>query len=78
MTLPIDPDADASRRAWLPCPHCDQGTGCPDCEDNRNCGSHWQYLLSNEGRLVFLQCPACTRLWSCDPILRRRPAKKAA
>lgn len=68
MNLPIDPDADFSRRAWVRCPYCDHGAGCRDCEDSRNCGTHWQYLLSNDGPLVFLQCPSCTQLWGFDAI----------
>jgi hypothetical protein len=59
-TLPIDPHADAARRAWLPCPNCEWG------RSNRNCGKHWQYLLSNRATLVNLQCPRCATLWSTD------------
>jgi hypothetical protein len=67
VTLPIDPHADRSRRAWLPCPNCDWGRGdCGDCQSDRNCGAHWQYLLSNQATRVNLQCPACTTLWSAD------------
>ena len=32
MMLPIDPDADRSRRAWVACPACHHGDGCPDSE----------------------------------------------
>lgn len=65
-TLPIDPHADASRRAWLPCPNCDWGHKCSECHSNRNCGTHWQYLLSNRAMQVNLQCPRCATLWSVD------------
>ena len=68
--LPIDPHADSSRRAWLPCPNCNHGASCPECESHRNCANHWQYLLSNTGTLVYLQCPTCAHLWNIDT---RRP-----
>jgi hypothetical protein len=64
--LPIDPDADAARRAWLRCPSCDQGAGCQACRSGRNCGTHWQYLLSNRGTVLHLQCPNCAHLWDTD------------
>jgi hypothetical protein len=68
--LPIDPQADRSRRAWLPCPACDHGSkrgpGCGDCSGERNCATHWQYLLSNQGTRVHLQCPSCAHLWSIN------------
>ncbi len=64
--LPIDPNADFSRRAWLPCPSCVHGAGCGDCTSDRNCSSHWQYLLSNKGTQLHLQCPDCANLWSVD------------
>lgn len=48
----LDPDADLGRRAWLPCPRC--------------CDVHWRYLLANETRLVFLQCPGCMYRWWHD------------
>ncbi|PBC36963.1 hypothetical protein CJ179_44275 [Rhodococcus sp. ACS1] len=64
--LPIDPTADFSRRAWLPCPGCDHGSSCGDCGSSRNCHRHWQYLLSNQGTTVHLQCPDCTHVWSID------------
>lgn len=70
--FPIDPDADASRRAWLACPNCEHGAQCDECLDGRNCRAHWQYLLSNRGTLVHLQCPTCTHLWSLDT--RKRAA----
>jgi hypothetical protein len=66
--LPIDPDADRSRRAWLPCPNCNHGRDCPQCQDNHNCRIHWQYLLKNEGTRVSLQCPTCAHLWTVDAI----------
>ncbi|WP_099025179.1 hypothetical protein [Mycolicibacterium palauense] len=68
--LPIDPDADRSRRAWLPCPNCAHGTGCASCTRGANCATHWQYLLSNRATVVHLQCPTCAHLWSTDT--RRR------
>ena len=72
--LPIDPTADAARRAWLPCPRCNHGAGCGDCHSAKNCPTHWQYLLSNQGTLVHLQCPDCGHLWSTDTrqVARRR------
>jgi hypothetical protein len=73
--LPIDPDADRARRAWLRCPSCHYGADCLDCESRRNCGTHWQYLLSNRGTVVHLQCPNCTHLWATDT--RQRGADSA-
>jgi YVTN family beta-propeller protein len=64
--LPIDPDAGRSRRAWLPCPNCDHGHDCAQCRNKRNCQTHWQYLLRNDGSRVSLQCPACAHLWTAD------------
>ena len=64
--LPIDPDADRSRRAWVGCPACHHGDGCADCETRRNCSVHWQYLLQNEGPRVIMQCPTCAHLWTTD------------
>jgi DNA-binding beta-propeller fold protein YncE len=63
---PIEPDADPSRRAWLACPNCDHGVGCPECQSSRNCGTHWQYLLKNNGTRAFLQCPTCFCVWTVD------------
>ncbi|RZL77923.1 MAG: hypothetical protein EOP32_23510 [Rhodococcus sp. (in: high G+C Gram-positive bacteria)] len=74
--FPIDPTADFSRRAWLPCPNCDHGSGCDPCGSGRNCDRHWQYLLSNQGTNVHLQCPDCAHLWNIDTRHgrpRRRP-----
>ncbi|MFE7423620.1 hypothetical protein [Rhodococcus sp. NPDC057529] len=77
--LPIDPTADFSRRAWLPCPGCDHGSSCGDCGSGRNCHRHWQYLLSNQGTTVHLQCPDCTQVWSIDTRHGRpRRRRKAA
>jgi hypothetical protein len=76
--LPIDPTADRSRRAWLQCPRCDIGAGCGDCASSRNCSTHWQYLLGNQGTLVHMQCPGCTHLWSIDTRERRRRGSQAA
>ena len=61
--LPIDPQANSSRRAWVPCPNCNRGHDCPEC---RECPTHWQYLLENEGSRVSLQCPDCAHLWTVD------------
>jgi hypothetical protein len=69
--LPIDPDADPGRRAWLDCPNCDHGSGCEVCESGRNCSAHWQYLIGNNAAVVHLQCPTCAHLWSRDTGRRR-------
>ena len=74
--LPIDPDADAARRAWLRCPNCDYGAGCHDCHSGRNCSTHWQFLLSNRGTLVHLQCPNCAHLWDTDTRKRDKRDKR--
>jgi len=66
MMLPIDPHADPSRRAWVACPACRHGDGCPECEIGRNCFVHWQYLIRNEGPHVSLQCPTCAHWWIAD------------
>jgi hypothetical protein len=76
--LPIDPTADRARRAWLPCPLCDHGRDCAVCHSDRNCGTHWQYLLSNQGTVVHLQCPDCAYLWSTDTRKRIAERPKAA
>ena len=76
--LPIDPDADKSRRAWLACPRCDHGAACGDCRGGRNCHTHWQYLLSNNAAVVHLQCPSCTHLWSYDTRAKRPHYRRAA
>ena len=65
IVLPIDPDADSSRRAWLACPNCDQSS-CDQCRRGRNCDEHWQYLIGNAATVVHLQCPNCAYLWSLD------------
>lgn len=70
--LPIDPHADAARRAWLACPNCHWGRECAECDSSRNCDSHWQYLLSNRATLLHLQCPSCTYLWTTDTRQRLR------
>ncbi|MFD8500915.1 hypothetical protein [Amycolatopsis sp. NPDC059657] len=61
--MPLDPTADPSRRAWLPCPRCAHGT---DCDDDGNCSEHWQFLLTNRATVLHLQCPSCAHLWSHD------------
>jgi YVTN family beta-propeller protein len=73
--LPIEPGADASRRAWLTCPNCDHGAGCPECRGRRNCATHWQYLLKNSGTQVFLQCPGCFCVWTVDTAATDRDAR---
>jgi hypothetical protein len=72
--LPIDPTADRARRAWMRCPSCGQGRYCVDCASTRNCDTHWQYLLNNQGMVVHLQCPECGHLWSTNT--RRRTARR--
>ncbi|MFJ8945236.1 hypothetical protein ACIRG4_18725 [Streptomyces sp. NPDC102395] len=62
--LPLDPQADVGRRAWVACPRCDDGQGCGVCEERRTCSDHWRYLLSNTGSLLHLQCPSCTHIWT--------------
>ena len=71
---PIEPDADPSRRAWLACPNCDHGVGCPECQSSRNCGTHWRYLLKNSGTRVSLQCPSCYCVWTVDTAFPDRHA----
>jgi hypothetical protein len=79
--LPLDPTADRSRRAWLPCPNCDWGRGCETCVSGSNCDTHWQYLLSNQATLVHLQCPGCANVWSIDthvPVTPRQATQSVA
>ncbi|WP_187351890.1 hypothetical protein [Allosaccharopolyspora coralli] len=64
--MPLDPFADIARRAWIDCPECAHMSGCATCSQQRTCTEHWQYLLSNRGTVVNLQCPTCTHLWSYD------------
>jgi len=64
--LPIDPDADGSRRAWLRCPKCGRGQDCPECDSGQDCASHWQYHLKEEGSRLVLQCGGCSHLWAAD------------
>ncbi|MFJ9948469.1 hypothetical protein [Kitasatospora sp. NPDC091207] len=61
--LPIDPQADVGRRAWVACPGCDDTRGCAGCAERRNCREHWRYLLSHTGSVLHLQCPTCTHVW---------------
>jgi hypothetical protein len=79
VLLPIDPAADLGRKAWVPCPRCEDHLGCATCEAGRNCPDHWRYLLSNKGSLVHLQCPGCTHLWSWETGFgsRHRPSGPA-
>ncbi|MEV6397029.1 hypothetical protein AB0M39_19950 [Streptomyces sp. NPDC051907] len=62
--LPLDPSADIGRRAWVPCPQCNDHEDCAVCQAGRNCRDHWRYLLSNVGSLLHLQCSNCTHLWA--------------
>ncbi|WP_329012938.1 hypothetical protein [Streptomyces sp. NBC_00690] len=75
MRLPIDPQADIARRAWVDCPACDDARACAVCAEGRNCSLHWRYLISNRGPVVHLQCPGCTHMWSLNtrPGVRLRP-----
>ncbi|MEU2062708.1 hypothetical protein [Streptomyces sp. NPDC013455] len=61
--LPLDPQADIGRRAWVTCPNCQDHLECATCGQGRRCLAHWRYLLSNTGSLLHLQCPACTHVW---------------
>ncbi|MFY4718256.1 hypothetical protein [Streptomyces sp. LaBMicrA B280] len=61
--LPLDPQADIGRRAWVTCPNCSDHQGCATCEERRGCTRHWRYLLSNTGSMLHLQCPTCTYVW---------------
>ena len=68
LTMPIDPHADRfpARVAALPTAASGAATQCAECRSSRNCGTHWQYLLSNQATRVNLQCPGCATLWSID------------
>ena len=46
--------------------------------ERKNCATHWQYLLSNKGTLVHLQCSDCGYLWSTDTRKRARRQRRAA
>ncbi|WP_225447066.1 hypothetical protein [Streptacidiphilus sp. PB12-B1b] len=61
--LPLDPHADHGRRAWVPCPNCDDARDCAPCAQRRTCSEHWRYLLAHSGSVLHLQCPRCTHLW---------------
>jgi len=61
--LPIDPQADDGRRAWVACPNCDDARDCAACGQRRTCGDHWRYLLTHSGSVLHLQCPGCTHVW---------------
>jgi hypothetical protein len=61
-----DAQADFCRRAWTSCPRCADQRGCPTCEAGRTCETHWRFLLSSEGRKVFVQCPGCWHRWWHD------------
>lgn len=62
--LPLDPQADPGRRAWVPCPNCEDTRECTPCGDGRTCSRHWRYMLSHHGSLLHLQCPGCTHIWA--------------
>ncbi|MBX9392069.1 hypothetical protein K4749_00255 [Streptomyces sp. TRM72054] len=72
MRLPIDPQADRARRAWVPCPGCDDARDCVICAARRTCPTHWRYLIGNDGPRVHLQCPGCTHTWTLDTRPGRR------
>ncbi|MFF8595259.1 hypothetical protein ACF061_28230 [Streptomyces sp. NPDC015220] len=61
--LPLDPQADIGRRAWVTCPNCSDHQGCATCGERRRCARHWRYLLSNTGSTFHRQCPTCTPVW---------------
>lgn len=61
-----DAQADISRRAWVTCPRCAEQNGCAPCARQRSCEAHWRFLLSSEGRQVFVQCPECWYRWWHD------------
>jgi hypothetical protein len=44
---------------------------CAECQTSRNCGSHWQYLLSTQAWLAHLQSPGCGHVWTTDTRWRR-------
>lgn len=48
----LDPQADAGRQVWLPCPHCGNDTGL--------------YLLGSEANMAWVQCGSCLRRWWHD------------
>jgi hypothetical protein len=61
--LPIDPYAEIGRRAWIPCPNCDDARDCAACRQRRTCDVHWRYLLAHTGSILHLQCPGCAYMW---------------
>ncbi|MFI9271295.1 hypothetical protein ACIGXM_11360 [Kitasatospora sp. NPDC052896] len=76
--LPLDPDADLGRRAWVSCPNCNDAHGCTACDEQRNCADHWRYLLANTGTVLHLQCPGCTHVWDHQTLFgaaRRHPRR---
>ena len=70
--LPIDPQADRGRRAWVDCPRCRDKHACATCAGDGTCTTHWRYLLSHTGATLHLQCPACGHLWDHDSGFGRR------
>ncbi|MFI1286677.1 hypothetical protein ACH4U5_39005 [Streptomyces sp. NPDC020858] len=62
--LPLDPQADPGRRAWVPCPNCADTHTCKPCTEQQTCPTHWRYLLTTTGSLLHLQCPTCTHVWT--------------
>ena len=65
MVLPINPDADRSRRCCH-APPIITATAARTARAARNWSIHCQYLLWNEGPRVFMQCPTCAHLWTAD------------
>ncbi|MEU8983337.1 hypothetical protein [Streptomyces sp. NPDC048309] len=62
--LPLDPQAEIGRRAWVACPKCVDSRDCATCEQRRTCSEHWRYLLSHSGSILHLQCPSCRHVWT--------------
>jgi hypothetical protein len=75
MNLPLDPQADPSRRAWIHCTICPPQT-CDDCAGRRNCSVHYSYLLGNHGHHVSLQCQQ-GHVWTVDTRKRNSQEAKA-
>ena len=64
--MPLDASADISRRAWVPCPSCEDSRACQPCHDGQVCDDHWRFLLEADGRNMFVQCPSCLHRWWHD------------
>jgi DNA-binding beta-propeller fold protein YncE len=50
--LPIDPDANGSRGAGMPCSNCDHGRDCPQCQNNHNCQTNGPTQKGQKGEAV--------------------------